>query len=109
MKKTLVVLMMIALAASAMAVTQDDMIVYRSDNWWYMHETEPAPNYLAAAGWGGNVIPSVDSQAWWGLAGDAPMVGDVNGDGISDILVTRDNGIGNYAWYAGHTDPPTIE
>jgi len=78
----------------------DDMVLYRLGT-WFMHLTEPAPNYLDPDGVGGTPA-SVDSTASWGLSTDAPLIGDVNGDGIDDLVVTRDEG--NYGWYAGHTD-----
>ncbi|RKX41770.1 MAG: hypothetical protein DRP64_10925, partial [Verrucomicrobia bacterium] len=81
-------------------VSPDDMVLYRLGT-WFVHLTEPAPNYLDPDGVGGTPA-SVDSTASWGLSTDAPLIGDVNGDGIDDLVVTRDEG--NYGWYAGHTD-----
>ena len=79
----------------------DDMVLYRSGS-WFMHETEPAPNYLDPDGAAGDPA-SVDSTAGWGgYVGDLPMVGDVNGDGIDDIVINREEGV-NYRWLAGHT------
>ena len=100
-----IALLMMAVVPSSFSTTQDDMIVYRPSNAnWYMHETEPAPNYLTSAG-AGLGAAGIDSSAQWGLANDAPLVGDVDGDGVDDVVVTRAAaGGGNYSWYAGHTD-----
>ena len=71
----------------------DDNIVYRPDsNWWFLSQN-PGP-YVSG-------IAPVTSSAGWGSSGDSPLIGDVNGDGLDDIIVTRADG--TYDWYAGHT------
>ncbi len=90
-----VALMMAAIVPSAFAATYDDNIVYRADGNWYLAENPGS--YVAGT------APVTSTASWGGAAGDAPMVGDVNGDGVDDVLVTRDVG-GNYSWFAGHTD-----
>ncbi|RKX22844.1 MAG: hypothetical protein DRP45_11060, partial [Candidatus Zixiibacteriota bacterium] len=92
MKKVIFLLVAAALVAPAFAVTYDDNIVYRAGGSWFLSEN-PQP-YVAGTA-------PVTSTTGWGIAGDVPMVGDVNGDGQDDIVVTRD--AGNYGWYAGHT------
>lgn len=101
MKKFVVLMLMLFLTTGAFAVTQDDMVLFRTNAWFYS-ESQPAPAYLDDPdGAGFNVPATVTSSAAFGLAGDAPLVGDVDGDGMDDILVTR--GAATYSWFASHT------
>jgi DNA-binding beta-propeller fold protein YncE len=76
---------------------------------WYLNRNDQAwnPNNLAA-----------DNILQWGASGDTPVVGDWNGDGISDVGVFRPvdpNFGGKASWYLDQGDvawnnavPPTI-
>ena len=89
------------LSVEAETKPADDMVLYRAGE-WFVHETEAAPDYLDPSGTSAPPA-TVDSTTAWGFPTDTPMVGDVNGDGIDDVVVTRDD-VGAYGWYAGHTD-----
>jgi len=103
MKKELIMLTMTVLAASAMAELQDDMVLYRGGS-WFVHETEAAPNYLTSAGASAGVS-SVDSTGTHGLGTDIPLVGDVNGDGIDDVVIVRDVAC-KHDYIANHSAAP---
>ena len=90
-----IALLMVAVVPASFAATYDDNIVYRADGNWFLAEN-PGPYVPGTA-------PVTSTASWGGSVGDAPMVGDVNGDGVDDVLVTRAAG-GNYSWFAGHTD-----
>lgn len=74
-------------------ILADDNIVFRpvGSGWFLSHNPVP---YVAGTA-------PVTSQASFGLAGDAPLVGDVDGDGLDDIVVTRPAGA--FSWFASHT------
>jgi YD repeat-containing protein len=64
------------------------------DGWWYLDSNG---NHVWEAG--------VDEKFKFGIAGDQPVAGDWNGDGISDIGVLRDgwwylDSNGNHVWEA---------
>jgi len=93
MKKTLLVLMMVTVALTAVAV-QDDAILYRGAGSWF-------GNYSVPGGFG--VDATVDTTLiGFGLAGATPLVGDINGDGIGDVVVAQVSG-GGYQWVAAHS------
>jgi hypothetical protein len=93
MKKTLVVLMTLAGVGTAMAYTQDDIVRWNPSNgWWDLQHAESTSPQLDGTS---------DSWVNWGAAGDVPLVGDVNGDGIDDVAVVRPGSEGN--WYAAHS------
>lgn len=89
----------IIIAASTVSVvyayTQDDIMVWSSANSeFYMSHTKDAPTYIDGV---------ADSTSGWGTAGDfSPLVGDVDGDGVDDIAVLRNNG-SRINWYAAHS------
>jgi len=71
----------------------DDIIVYRPGNsWWYLSHN-PAP-YVPG-------VAPVTSSTNWGNPGNSPLIGDVNGDKLDDIVVT--SAATTYNWSAGHT------
>jgi len=77
----------------------DDTVVYRpnadgsGNSVWMLNHVQPAPIYLDG---------SPDSYLAWGNSAYKPLVGDVTGDGLYDIvyLVNSSNTVG---WTAGHT------
>ena len=72
----------------------DDVIVYRAgSSTWYL-SLNPAP-YVPG-------IAPVTTSASWGIPGDSSLIGDVNGDGLDDIVIVRADGA-YFDWYAGHT------
>jgi len=96
----LVVGVCLAFAGQASASVYDDNIVYRPGGaMWYLAANPGPTTYYPPLG----TPATVTSSAQWGGAGDAPMIGNVSGDVFDDVVVTRDNGGGAYAWYAGHT------
>jgi len=94
MKKTLLVLTMTALAASAMAVAQDDIIMYRGAGSWF--------GELSGVGGFGDGTTVDDTLGGFGNPGATAMVGDINGDGIDDMVVAQNNA-GGYQWVAAHS------
>lgn len=47
--------------------------------------------------------PATAMSAVFGNWGDIPLVGDINGDGMDDIIVAENNGAGGIAWVVGYT------
>jgi len=80
------------------ATAFDDNIVFRPGGaMWHLAANPGTPNYYPPLG----TPATVTSSAQWGIAGDAPIIGDVDADGFDDVVITRPGG--NYGWYAGHT------
>jgi hypothetical protein len=98
MKKKVVLLGFILLAANV-ALAADALVVFRpSDATWHGSHTQPSPVFLnglttTTIGWG---------WAGIGAPNQVPLIGDVNGDGIDDIVLLQVAG-GNYNWVAGHS------
>ncbi|RKX45869.1 MAG: hypothetical protein DRP64_04065 [Verrucomicrobia bacterium] len=82
-----VALMMAAVVPQAFA--QDDLILFNSGSW--------LANYSTSSGFG--PLPGDDGLTW-GTTGDKPLVGDINGDGIQDVVLARP--AASYTWYGGH-------
>lgn len=95
---TVAVALMLALPAGA--VPFDDIVVFRpgSAQWFLSHNPGPPSFYSSTP-----PPAPVTSQTNSGLVGigDAPLVDDVTGDGLDDIVIVRP--AGNYSWFAGHT------
>lgn len=104
MKKILVLLLLCTIAATATAVTQDDMVLFRTNapfaGNWYAHYSGGG----AAGGFnaGGGAAGVDTTTGPYGFATAKPMMGDVNGDGLDDIVVAQDAS-GAIQWAAGHT------
>lgn len=84
MKKILCVLIttVIAMTMTSSAYLQDDIIVLDTNWTWWLQQSQDAPNFLTNN--------FAHSAAPWGAAGDFnPMTGDVNGDGVDDIVIMR--------------------
>jgi len=93
MKKVIFLLMVTAIAAPALAVTQDDVVLYRAGSWMSLY-TAADPTFIDATNPGSNL--------GWGAPTDVPLLGDVTGDGIDDVILARNNPAGT-SWYAGHS------
>ena len=100
-KKTFMTMAIVAamfLTLSAFAITQKDMIVYRGSaaNWYCSYSViGEFPS--------GSPAPVDTSLVGFGLATATPLVGDVNGDGIADMVVAQDSGAPNIQWVAAHS------
>ena len=91
-----VALLMVAVAPSASAQAEDDVILFRSGAWF--------GNISEAGGFG--PLPGDTSLGSYGAPWANPMVGDVNGDGFDDMVVAQDpedDGVGAWGWAAAHT------
>jgi hypothetical protein len=103
MRKLLIAFMVLALSgvAGAVVTSQDSLVSWRaSDGTWYGHENDVASPYIT----GGNPLP-ITTQSTFG--GTAPanaqvIMGDVNGDGVDDIVMTKASGT-TTTWQAAHS------
>jgi len=73
-----------------------------------IYQLQPTDDYLWIVG------PSNAGGLWqsanyiyspFGIAGDIPLVGDIDGDGRDDRIVIRDGGNGNASWIVAYSDP----
>ena len=86
MKKIVFLLMMTAIAASAMATTCDDIVVYRVGTWYMSHNPGPTAYYQAP---GTGAAPVTSGPLVYGLGTATALVGDINGDGFDDAVVAQ--------------------
>ena len=74
---------------------------------WYASYTDlTMPEYFDDADGGGvlpGVMPTSTSLEGFGLESGIPMMGDVNGDGIDDIVIAQDFDDGAFQWAAKHS------
>ena len=96
-------LLMIAIAPSALAYTHDDMIVYRpsSSTWFGSYSISNGFNDDSALGAPAPVDTQLNGFGW--PTGVTPLVGDVNGDGMDDMVVVQDIGTNEWQWAAAHS------
>jgi len=79
----------------------DDLVLYRPNGAqagmgdWFASYTKPAPIYLDGV--------ADTTQEAFGQTSSIPLLGDVNGDGIDDLVVADDDGSGNWTWAAAHS------
>jgi len=80
--------------------TQDDIAVFRAPGqMWYGSHSQPDPFYYPA----GTAAP-VTTSTQWGMPGALPLVGDVTGDGLDEVVVLQDvDEDGVYEWRAIQT------
>lgn len=83
-----------ALAISAGATMMDDVALFRpGPSAWYYSQTQPGPDYLVG-GETSSLVGFGDS------ATGRPMLGDVNGDGVDDVVIAQAyGGAPAYSWY----------
>jgi hypothetical protein len=103
MKNVVLTLMLLAVCGVAIAdaTIQDSPVVWRaSDGTWYGHENDVASPYMS-----GNPMPVTTSSTFGGTApANAQVImGDVNGDGVDDIVMTKNNGSNATTWQAAHS------
>jgi len=91
-KKILMSLAVMAIITlSASAFSQDDVIVFRAGAWYC--------DYSVLGSFGDGAVDT--SLIGFGTGADLPLVGDVNGDGIADMVTVTP--AGNYNWNAAHS------
>lgn len=102
MKKVLLTIMLLAVCGVAIATvtSQDSPVVWRGDGTWYGHENNVASPYMS-----GSPMDVTTSSTFGGAyaAGTQVLMGDVNGDGVDDIVVTKNDGTNKTTWQAAHS------
>ena len=93
MKKILLLFVIATVTLSSFAFTQDDAILYRGAGSWFC-------DYSTLGGFGEGTVDT--SLAGFGMVTATPLVGDINGDGVVDMVVAQVVG-GGYQWVAAHS------
>jgi len=76
------------------AEKREDILAYRpSSGIWYGSHNQPLPDYIT-----GDITTQSSS---FGSSTDTSLLGDVDGDGLDDIVYLHPTS--NYNWYASHT------
>jgi len=96
MKRTIgaiagIAIVMGMVAPQAFALNGADDTILFSGSWLANYNT-------ASTGFG--ALPGDDGLVW-GTATDKPLVGDINGDGVQDVVLAR-SAPGGFTWYGGH-------
>lgn len=107
MKRFLFLLILCFSSVVSISVGNDLVVVRTSDMTWHGAHTESSPVYIN----GVRVpVPTTTSNEpnSFGLSWAIPLLGDVNGDGIDDMIVAQDPAPGdanylNYYWFAAHS------
>jgi hypothetical protein len=86
--------LLMAVVPFASAITQDDIILYRGAGSWFGEQS-------GAGGFGDGTVVDT-SLTGFGNTGATAMVGDINGDGVDDVVVAQDSS-GGYQWVAAHS------
>ncbi len=92
---------LLTMAISASADTYDDVVVYRGSGSWYMSHNPGPSDYYQTTGLG--AAPVTSQVLGYGAAGATAMVGDINGDGIDDVVAAQGAGGVNQQFYAAHS------
>ncbi|RKX44509.1 MAG: hypothetical protein DRP64_06410 [Verrucomicrobia bacterium] len=105
MKKTLRLLMMVVAVTSSAIAAPDSMILYRgAGNWYGSYSISNGFNDTSAL-----TLPPAPVDTFlpsYGFSHATPMVGDINGDGMDDMVVAQDpgdDGIGVIQWASAHS------
>lgn len=81
----------------AQGATQDDIAIFRpTGSTWIYSQTQPSPIFLD--GVGTSNLPGFGDSAT-----GIPMLGDVNGDGVDDVVIAQNSGNGGNDFVAGHS------
>lgn len=100
----------IASPSSTVVDPTDDLVTFGAGTntvqpvTWDAARTLAGPDYLddPYGDTDNNTMP-IASSADFGLLISTPLTGDVDGDGIDDIVVAHDNGAGGITWVASHS------
>jgi len=98
----LTTLVVFACTSQARAVVFDDNVFFRpGDATWSLSHNPGTPDFYVAPP---AIAPVSSGPAAFGVANssDIPMLGDVDGNGLDDLVILRP-GVQNFSWFAAHT------